>query len=71
MATQQQLTEAEAARHALLTGKAVVSVGGPNGRQLQFAQADLAALETYIAELKRALGLAPRRRRRFHLVPQG
>lgn len=71
MATQQQLTEAEAARHALLTGKALVSLSGPNGRQLQYAPADLAALETYIAQLKRELGQAPRRRRRYQLVPMG
>lgn len=71
MATQQQLTEAEAARHALLTGKALVSLNGPNGRQLQYAPADLAALETYIVQLKRELGLLPPRRRRYQLVPTG
>lgn len=71
MATTQQLTEAQDARHALLTGKALVSVNAPNGRVLQFAKAELNALETYIAELKRELGLAPQRRRRYHLVPMG
>lgn len=71
MATQQQLTEAEAARHALLTGTATVSLSGPNGRKLEYAQADINALESYIVRLKRELGLLPPRRRRYQLVPMG
>ncbi len=69
MATQQQLTEARDALHALMTGKAVVSVTF-NGRTVQYSKAEISALESYIARLERELaGAKPRRNRITYVVP--
>lgn len=64
------ITEAEAQRHALATGKGVVEVWR-DGRRLTFTTATLADLNTYIATLKSELveaqiaeGVTPTRRRR-------
>lgn len=45
------LTEAIAARHALLTGKRTVSVSY-DGKSVTYSQTDIARLEAYIASLK-------------------
>lgn len=54
MTKQQQLDEALAARHKLLTGKATVSLGYGD-RRLEFTAANLAALDKYIAQLRREI----------------
>lgn len=46
------LTEAKAARHALLTGTAVASARDQNGEEVRYTQADRSALTAYIAELE-------------------
>ncbi|WP_298233634.1 gpW family head-tail joining protein [uncultured Azohydromonas sp.] len=70
MATlQEQLAEAEAARHKLLTGTARVSFRHGD-RQVEYSKTDLAALESYIAELRRRIaGRMPLRRRISYVVP--
>ena len=69
MTTQQQLDEALAARHALLVGKATVSVGYGD-RRVEYTQATLSKLESYIAELRRTLSnVRPVRNRITYLVP--
>lgn len=55
---EQRLEEAEAKRHALLTGDGLASVRDASGRQLQRHAPEVQALDRYIAELKRKLGLA-------------
>jgi hypothetical protein len=52
--TQQLLEEAIAARHALLVGKALVTVGYGE-RRMEYSAANLQALDAYIAELRRTL----------------
>jgi hypothetical protein len=67
--TQQLLDEALAARHALLTGKAMVSVGFGD-RRVEYTAAKLPDLERYIAELRRSLaGKKPARHRVTYVVP--
>lgn len=69
MTTQELLNEAVAARHALLTGKATVSVGFGE-RKVEYTAANLGALDRYIGELRRALqGKAPARNRIRYMVP--
>jgi gpW len=74
VATQQQLDQALAARHALLTGTAKVSVGFRD-RKVEYVAADLHRLDAYIAELRQALtpdAAPPRRRNRIlYWMPQG
>lgn len=55
MASQQQLTEAEAALHQLATGKKAVRLQ-QNGRIVEYLPANMAQLRAYINELKIALG---------------
>jgi hypothetical protein len=57
MATQQQLTEAEAALHKLLLGRQVVSVT-IDGVETNYTQADLKALRQYVQSLKIELGVS-------------
>ena len=60
---QQQLQEARAARHKLLTGTKVVSVGyGERRIQYRDFATDIEKLEAYIRELEEKLGLIERRR---------
>jgi hypothetical protein len=61
MATQQQLTEAEAALHKLITGRQVVSVV-VDGVQTQYSAADAARLRSYVQELRTELGASGSRR---------
>lgn len=56
----QQLAELEAARHALLTGKARVSVGH-DGKSVTYTKTTLADLNAAIMGLKSELGLGRRR----------
>lgn len=61
---QARLAEAEAAYHALVTGRREVSVSytqGETTRSVTYTQADLARLAGYIMDLKRQLGLGRRR----------
>jgi len=56
MATlQERLTEAEAAYHDLLIGKAAVEVRDSNGETVRYTSANRAALASYIADLKRQI----------------
>lgn len=57
---QQRLVEAEAAKHALLTGKQRVSIGYGD-KSVSFERSDLAKLEAYIVELRAQLGQSRRR----------
>ncbi|HWK55368.1 MAG TPA: gpW family head-tail joining protein [Hyphomicrobiales bacterium] len=56
MATQQQLQEAEAALHKLITGKQVVSVT-IDGVQTQYTPAQVPVLRAYVNELRAELGV--------------
>lgn len=49
----QQLAEAEAAYHQLMTGKAVRVVVDQNGERIEYVQANVAKLAAYIDQLKR------------------
>ena len=55
--TQKHLDEAEAAYHALLTGKAVTRFRDQNGESVEYTQANRGQLAVYIENLKRQLGL--------------
>lgn len=56
MATvQERLNEAEAAYHALVTGRAVAEVRDQNGETVRYSKADLSKLQLYINSLKDAL----------------
>jgi len=58
MATlQDMLTEAEAARHRILTGTKEISVSAASGKSVTYDKTNLAALESYIVSLRRQLGL--------------
>lgn len=54
------LAEAEAALHALMTGKQSVSVGYES-KTVTYTKAEIGALRAYIAELKARLGQGGRR----------
>ena len=49
---QTRLTKAEAARDALLTGKSVKKFVDQNGEQVEYTTANIAALKSYIQEIK-------------------
>lgn len=55
MSTQTDLDEAIAARHKLLTGAASASVRFADGRAVVYQATNLAALEKYIASLRRTI----------------
>lgn len=56
MATlQERLTEAEAAYHDLLIGKAAVEVRDANGETIRYSSANAGRLAAYIADLKRQI----------------
>lgn len=46
------LVEAEAARHQLATGARAVEVVESDGARVRYAEADMAALDRYIAQLR-------------------
>lgn len=52
----QRLAEAEAAYHALMTGRAVVEVRDSNGDSVTYQQASMPKLAAYIVDLKRQIG---------------
>lgn len=62
MASQQQLTEAEAALHKLLTGTKAVKLQ-QNGRSVEYQPTDVSQLRAYISELKNELSTTTRGRR--------
>lgn len=72
-ATQLQLTQAEAALHALMTGtaKVQVTVGtGVGSRSITYTRATVAQLERYIAQLRAELsGRSPTRNRVRYVRP--
>ncbi len=72
-ATQLQLTQAEAALHAIMTGtaKVQVTVGtGVGTRSVTYTRATVADLERYIAWLRRQLaGATPTRNRVRYVQP--
>lgn len=62
MATlQEKLDEAIQARHELLIGRAMVSLGHGE-RRMEYTAANVKALDTYIAELRRQIAGRPARR---------
>lgn len=71
MTNQEYLDAAIAARHALLTGTAAVSVRHADGRGVTYSAANIAALDRYIAELRNTIAgtPAPRRSRIIYVVP--
>lgn len=69
MATQQQLDEALAARHAWRTGK-TRSSQTLDGRTVQYSLEGMKWLDQYIGQLRRELsGTAPVRNRVTYVVP--
>lgn len=49
---EQLLTEAQDARHAILTGKAVSKFVDQNGEQVEYSKINLGALDGYIRSLQ-------------------
>ena len=64
MTNAEKLAEAEAALHALLTGKRSVSVGYGDTK-VEFSQVNIDELRRYIAELKAATDPCTYKRRPF------
>lgn len=52
----ERLAEAEAAHHALLTGRGVVEVTDSDGSRLRYAATDAGRLAAYVADLRRQIG---------------
>lgn len=67
MTLQEQLDEALAARHKLLTGTSRVAVGWGD-RRVEYTAAKLSDLDTYIAGLRRAINGKPAQRSRIRYV---
>lgn len=61
MATTQQLQEAKAALHNLMTGKAVVSLQR-DGRRVEYTPANKSQLQSYINQLESELNSRSTRR---------
>lgn len=61
MATTQQLQEAKAALHNLMTGKAVVSLQR-DGRRVEYTPANKTQLQSYINQLESELNARSTRR---------
>tara|TARA_R110001599_G_scaffold100770_7_gene258114 strand:- start:7491 stop:7694 length:204 start_codon:yes stop_codon:yes gene_type:complete len=62
MANQAELDEARKALHDLLLGKKAIKLQ-QNGRSVEYQQADVEKLKTYVSELSMQLGSATTRRR--------
>ena len=59
MTLQEQLADAEAAYHNLMTGKSArVVVDGADGGRVEFTAANKAGLYSYIKDLKAQIGVA-------------
>lgn len=71
MTTATDLTEALAARHALMTGTASVSVRFADGRAVTYSAMNIEALDRYIAELRNTIAgtSVSRRSRMIYVVP--
>lgn len=52
------LQEARAARHDLMTGKAIASARDQNGEEVRYTKAEATALSAYIAELETLVAAA-------------
>lgn len=66
---QEKLAQAEDALHQLMLGKATVTLSYGE-RRVEYTQADRAALQTYVSQLRRQVaGLKPRRGRITYMVP--
>lgn len=61
MATPDQLAEAEAAYHELVTGKSARVVVDANGERVEFVAANLTKLYLYIQSMRAELGTATNR----------
>jgi predicted house-cleaning NTP pyrophosphatase (Maf/HAM1 superfamily) len=55
---QQQLSEAESARHRLLTGSAIEQVDMSNGQRVTYTRVTLKELDSYIANLRALVAAA-------------
>lgn len=55
--TQQMLTDAQEAYHALLIGESVAEFRDQNGEIVKYTPANRNALASYIARLEKALGI--------------
>lgn len=62
MTAAQQLEDARAARHRLLTGQMEAEIRTADGESVKYAAADLPRLDAYIAELETRLYPARRPR---------
>lgn len=67
---QQRLAEAELARHRLLIGESV-TIERHDGRHAEYRPANLAALDAYIAELRRLIAGTKARRRTIRAYQSG
>ena len=56
----ERLVEAEAAYHALLTGKAAVEIADSNGDRVRYTSANRRDLRDYIADLKAEIAVTSR-----------
>lgn len=52
MTLSERLVEAEAAYHALMTGRAVVSITDQSGEAITYSRANASSLKNYIRDLK-------------------
>lgn len=66
MTDAEKLAEAEAALHALLTGKAASVFVDQNGERVEYVRASLTRLQGYVAHL-RAAGARPASTIRFNV----
>lgn len=55
MTLEQQLSEAEAAYHRLMTGRSVQEVVDQNGERIRYTPTNATRLAAYIIELKRRI----------------
>lgn len=55
----ERLAQAEAAYHALMSGKAVVEVSDQSGESVKYGQASARQLQLYCADLRRQIGGRP------------
>lgn len=59
MTLAEQLVEAEAAYHQLMTGRSVVEVTDQNGERMRYTAVNAALLKQYILDLKGQLSTDP------------
>lgn len=64
-----RLIEAEAALHALMTGRAVVTVTDQNGESVAYTRAKTSDLQAYIRDLQILVAGGRRRVTKIHFIP--